>query len=528
MLLEIKNLKVKYFGSESGKNAVDGASFGMEKGKVLALVGESACGKTTTALSIARLITSHDGKIEDGEIIFKGKDVMHLSNLELRMLRASEISYIFQDPSSSLNPVYTIGEQIAEILAVHKKIPGPDAKQKVLNALREAHLSDAERIFSAYPHQLSGGMKQRAMIAMAAILKPALLIADEPTSALDVSVQAKIMQLLMELKLKLGLSILFITHNLNLVSEIADNVAVMYNGKIVEACSKDDFYNAPKHEYTKMLISTMKDLNAMKRFPVNSVSSGKNPPQNAPILKANNLKKSFCAGKKCIRAVSGVDINLGYGETLGIVGETGCGKTTLAKLLAGLYRPDEGTILYNGSPKMIRKNIQMVFQHPYDSLNPRMKIGDMLKECLITHKIARQDKIPQRLKALLDMVQLPECSLDRYPHEFSGGERQRIAITRALAVEPKLIILDEPVSSLDVSIQGKILHLLLNLQKELGLSYIFISHDILIVKAISDRIAVMRDGKITEEGPAGQICENPVQEYTKQLMNAASCAILKT
>ena len=504
MLLEINNLQVNYFSARGKTPAVCGASLAIKKGEVLGLVGESACGKSTLALSIANLISPHEGKIAEGEIIFNNRNLIGLPEKELRALRGREISYIFQDPSSALNPVYTIGEQITEVLLGHENISKESAKEKAIQALKSAQLADAERVFSCYPHQLSGGMKQRSMIAMAIILKPKLLIADEPTTALDVTVQAKIIELLIKLKNELGLSILFITHDLNLVSTIASRIAVMEKGKIIRYETK----------------GLSKPAAAEKRK--TETQSKEN------VLEAKNLKKYFAVEtgffrreKGIVKAVDGVDISLKYGQTLGIVGETGSGKTTLAKLLAGLYTPTEGKIYYEGNKKIIRKDFQMVFQHPFDSLNPRMKIEDILKEGLLIHKIAEPSNIKQRLCDLLDMVQMPKDSLDRFPHEFSGGQRQRIAIARAISVEPKVIICDEPVSSLDVSIQGKILQLLLELQERLNLSYVFISHDILIVKAISTTIAVMYQGKIIEQGEASQIFEHPAQEYTKELMSAA-------
>jgi len=510
-VLEIKDLKVSYYGKGKPTTAVDGVCLKINEGEVLALVGASACGKTTVALSVARLISSYDGIISNGNILFKGKDIMQFSHKKLRDLRGKEISYIFQEPASSLNPVFTIGEQITELLLTHTKISKHEAKTKAKEALSLAQLSDTERIFNSYPHQLSGGMKQRAMIAMAIALKPKLLIADEPTTALDVTVQAKIVELLKNLKNKLGLSILFITHDLNLVSVIADRVIEMERGRI-----KGTVSNPKGKAYLKN--GTFSSLGS------ETVSIN----QGLETVSTNNLTKHFAAAsgffnreKDIIKAVDGVNISIKAGETLGIVGETGSGKTTLAKLLAGLYKPTAGKILYGNKKDFLKKDIQMVFQNPYNSLDPKMKIKDTLKEGLIIHNIVKPSRMKEKLNELMDMVQLPQKSLNKYPREFSGGERQRIALARALSTEPKLIILDEPVSSLDTSIQDKILNLLTNLQRKMNLSYIFISHDILVVKAISNRVAVMHQGKVIEQGPTQQVCDNPQDPYTKELMEAA-------
>ncbi len=526
-LLTINNLGVS-FPSENGKvDALRGISFSLKKGETLGIVGESGSGKSMTALAIMGLLPPAANK-EAGAIFFEGK-TGRISNPT--SVIGSEIAMIFQEPMTSLNPVFRCGDQVAETILLHKKTTEPEAKAEVLSLFEKVKLPDPERIWRSYPHQLSGGQRQRVMIAMALSCNPSLLIADEPTSALDVTVQRSILDLMKELKTTWGGSTIFISHDLGVVAEVADNVLVMQNGEVVEQGAVTDIFKKPNHPYTQLLLENYKKRTAH--------SNHQSPITNhqSPIISIKNLQTLFTSkrnflgqAKAQVRAVDEVSFDIYEGETLGLVGESGSGKTTLGRSILKLINPSSGEVIFSERNILqqtenewfsTRKDLQIIFQGPYSSLNPRQPIGLALTEPMEVHGLFSNEKQRrERALELLETVGLEASHFWRFPSEFSGGQRQRICIARALALEPKLIICDESVSALDVTVQTQVLDLLQVLQKKHGLTYLFISHDLNVVRQISDRIAVMKDGKIVEIETTAEIFSNPKSNYTKQLLEA--------
>ncbi len=578
-LLEVKNLKT-YFHTDNGEvKAVDDISFFIRKGETIGIVGESGSGKSVTSLSIMKLLPNPIGKIAGGEIIFdsptKGKiDLTKLTEKEMRHERGNEIAMIFQEPMTSLNPVYTCGNQVMEAIMLHQKMSKKDAKALTIELFNKVELPRAEAIFDCYPHQISGGQKQRVMIAMAMSCEPSLLIADEPTTALDVTVQSKILEMMRQLRDEKNMSIIFITHDLAIIAEIADRVLVMYHGKIVEQGTVWDIFSNPQHPYTKGLlacrprldiklkvlpiVSDFMDVDALGKITEKETqhfsSIGEailfnfegdeeieekraKIMQQTPHLEIKNLKTYFpiTSGlfgkvKGYVKAVDDVSFNIYPGETVGLVGESGCGKTTLGRTILRLIEPTAGEILLEGMDivrmkkedlRKLRKDIQIIFQDPYSSLNPRMTIGEAIIEPMRINKVLLSDYSRKKHAIeLLETVSLKPEHFERYPHEFSGGQRQRICIARALALNPKFIICDESVSALDVSVQAQVLNLLNKLKEQFNFTCIFISHDLSVVKFMSDRMIVMNKGVIEEMGYSEDIYNNPQSEYTKNLISA--------
>ncbi len=571
-LLQIKNLVTSFQSEERTVVAVNNISLSINAGETLAIVGESGSGKSVTSLSILRLLNEKTSRIT-GEVLFQKNeswvDLQKISEQEMRTFRGKEIAMIFQEPMTSLNPVITCGEQVAEVLRLHLGLNRKEAKEKTIELFNKVKLPRAEFLYHSYPHQISGGQKQRVMIAMAISCNPRLLIADEPTTALDVTVQKSILDLLREIQDEFKMSIIFITHDLGVVSELAQKVAIMYKGKIVEKGTVNEIFKNPQHSYTKGLLSCRPNLNI--RWPVlptindfmkensdgsyaatgyslslsdTSIVEINNQRkkrlnliyQKNPLLTLDRVNKSFTVRKsgfgrsQSISAVKDVSLSLFPGETLGLVGESGCGKSTLGKLVLRLLEPTSGKIIYQDRDlsqlsleemRQLRKKIQVIFQDPYSSLNPIQRIGDAIAEPMIVHKIySSKAACRKAAMELLERVGLGQEHYHRFPHEFSGGQRQRIVIARALSVNPEFIICDECVSALDVSVQAQIINLLQQLKKEQGFSYIFISHDLSVVKYISDRIAVMKAGSIEEIGDADEIYDNPKSNYTRQLIDA--------
>ena len=515
-LLDVKNLSICFHKAEQDICPVKNISFSIEKGEILGIVGESGSGKTLTALSILGILP-YPKAYHSKESSIKFNDVELINNSNLRQIRGGNIGFIFQEPMSSLNPLHTIEQQIAETLILHQKMSKSEARKEVVRLLNLTGIKNASKRLKAYPHELSGGQKQRVMIAMAIANKPDILIADEPTTALDVTVQAQIIELLLKLRQEMGMAILFISHDLHLVRQIADKVAVMKDGKIVEQGKSEIIFNSPQNSYTKTLTKSNNMLNVKNNRPDKVVAN------LSKISVRYPQQKSFWGSvKSYINAVDNISLQIKQGKTLGIVGESGSGKTTLGQALCRLI-PFQGEISLSEPINNWHKHIQIVFQDPYNSLNPRMNIGQIIGEGLEVHfpKLSKKEK-QQKIKETLAEVGLSEDSINRYPHEFSGGQRQRIAIARALIIEPQIIVLDEPTSALDVTIQAQILKLLHQIQSQRGLSYLFISHNMQAIKAISDEIAVMKDGKIVEQGSCEQIFNSPQHPYTKQLIRASN------
>jgi len=574
-LLEFKNLVTEFHTEGTTVKAVNGVSFTLNKGETIGIVGESGSGKSVTSLSAMRLIPSPPGIISGGEIIFHqndgtATDLLKISEEEMRKFRGNDIAMIFQEPMTSLNPVFTCGDQVMEAIILHQKLNKKDAKDLTIKLFEEVQLPTPERIFSTYPHQISGGQKQRVMIAMAMSCQPSVLIADEPTTALDVTVQKTILQLMQNLQKEHDMGIMFITHDLGVIAELADKVVVMYKGNIVEQGNVWDIFTNPKHPYTKGLLACRPPLDKRYTFlPTvadfmkideegNIIDNGisvadftkdlaipesertarqKKLFAKEPILQIKNLKtyfpikNGFFGGvSDHVKAVDNITFDVYPGETLGLVGESGCGKTTCGRTIIRLEEPTEGEMIYKGKDiakmnadelRIFRKDVQIIFQDPYSSLNPRMTIGNAIMEPMQVHGILENDEQrKKRVEELLARVSLDPAHFYRYPHEFSGGQRQRIGIARALAVNPKFIICDESVSALDVSVQAQVLNLLNELKEEFGLTYIFISHDLSVVKYMSDRMIVMQEGKIEEMGDADQIYNKPGTPYTQKLIDA--------
>ncbi|MGK7376342.1 ABC transporter ATP-binding protein [Planococcus sp. 1R117A] len=595
-ILTVDDLHISFDTDRGEVQAVRGVSFALHKGETLAIVGESGSGKSVMAKSLMGLVPKPSGRIAKGSILYKGKDIVKFSNKELLNLRGSEISVIFQDPMTSLNPTMTIGKQISEGLIAHQKLPRKQAENTAVELLRVVGIKNPEQRIKQYPHQFSGGMQQRAVIAMALACNPEILIADEPTTALDVTIQVQVLDLLKEIQRKTETSIVFITHDLGVVANIADRVAVMYAGRIIEIGKTEEIFYNPQHPYTKGLLAGMPDLNIgqdeLKTIPGSPPNLLHPPPGDAfaerneqalkidfiheppmfkvtdthyaaswllhekaaekaaqffekksreiqpstkkrqkkelteRLLEVKGLKQHFKGkGNSWIKAVDGVTFDIYKGETFGLVGESGCGKSTTGRTLSRLYHATEGEVLFKGEnihhkhSLNLNKEIQMIFQDPYSSLNPRWTVEDIIAEGMDIHGLCktRQER-SKKVYELLETVGLSKEHASRYPHEFSGGQRQRIGIARALAVDPEFIIADEPISALDVSIQAQIINLLKRLQKEKNLTYLFIAHDLSMVKYLSDRVGVMYQGKLVEVAESEELYSNPLHPYTKSLL----------
>ena len=578
-LLEVIDLQTQFYTEEGIVKAVDKISFTLFRGETLGIVGESGSGKSVTSLSIMQLIAQPPGRIVGGEILYypKGQseiDLLKLTDKEMQRYRGNELAMIFQEPMTSLNPVFRCGDQVTEAIILHQKISTSEAKKRTIQLFEKVQLPDPERIFNAYPHQLSGGQKQRIMIAMAMSCNPDVLIADEPTTALDVTVQKAIIDLMNDLKSEMNASIIFITHDLGVISEIADHVIVMFKGKIVEQGDIGSIFLNPQHPYTKGLLACRPPLDfRLKKLPVVSDFMDINKNDNGelfitekinniteitannkvdlktwakrqkflssqkPILEIKNLETWFSAKKNFfgrttdwVKAVDDVSFKVFPGETLGLVGESGCRKTTLGRTILRLIEAKSGEIIFEGKKindlskeemRSLRKDMQIIFQDPYSSLNQRMTIGNAIMEPMQVHEILTNDEERKaRVIELLETVSLEAKHFNRYPHEFSGGQRQRICIARALALNPKFIICDESVSALDVSVQAQVLNLLMELREKFQFTYIFISHDLSVVKFMSDRMIVMNQGKIEDIGDADEIYNNPKTKYTRDLIEA--------
>lgn len=525
-MLDVKDLWVTFKTGGKDVPAVKGISFAIEKGETLALVGESGSGKSVSALSILQLLPYPLAKHPQGSIKFDGVEVIGKPQNDMRQIRGNHISMIFQEPMTSLNPLHTIEKQINETLLIHKGMNKKQAAARVRELLELVGLDAIDERLGAFPHQLSGGQRQRVMIAMALANEPDLLIADEPTTALDVTIQAQILELLQDLQKRLGMAILLITHDLGVVRKMAKDVCVMTEGEIVEAGTAQDVFSNPQHEYTRMLLDAEpKGLPTRKNDTLPELMAGKNIKVYFPIKKGF-LKRTV----DYVRAVDDISISVKQGHTVGVVGESGSGKSTLGLALLRLIA-SEGDILFNGKSirnaswkelRPLRSEMQIVFQDPYSSLSPRLSVAQIIEEGLIVHEgRGNRNERRDRISDILKEVGIPPEAQDRYPHEFSGGQRQRIAIARALILKPKFIVLDEPTSALDMSVQAQIVDLLRNLQTRHNLTYLFISHDLKVVRALADSVIVMRHGKIVEQGPSDQIFDNPHTDYTKALMKAA-------
>ncbi len=529
LLLRVDGLRVG-FATEGGPvRAVDGVSFELAPGEVLAIVGESGSGKSVTAQTIVGLTRSPNARIE-GSVRLAGAELIDAGEKRLREVRGERIAMVFQDPMTSFNPVYRIGRQLTEATLEHRPEVGRDeARARAIELLGAVGLPQPERQVDRYPHELSGGMRQRAMIAMALMLEPEILIADEPTTALDVTVQAQILELLRRLNRERGLATILITHDFGVVAEIADRVLVMHEGRIVERGGLDRVFYSPEDPYTRRLLGAVVRLDEAPPLR----PAGAEPPllEVTDLVKHFPLKRGLLSDREVerVRAVDGVSFSVARGETLGLVGESGSGKSTLARAVLQLLAPTSGSVRFEGreiaglSPRRmrpLRARMQLVFQDPYSSLNPRRRIGQIVGEPLRVQGGASGRELRGRVQGLLERVGLSAAHYQRYPHELSGGQRQRVGIARALALEPRLVIADEPVSALDVSIRAQILDLLAELQADFGLTYVFVAHDIGVVRHVSDRIAVMHEGKIVELGPADRVCERPADPYTRELLAA--------
>jgi peptide/nickel transport system ATP-binding protein len=559
-LLEIKNLTIDFLGESGATRAVDGISLHLDRGETLGIVGESGSGKSVTALSVMRLLPMPPARIVGGEILYyqneTAVDLLQVADPDMQRIRGADIAMIFQEPMTSLNPVFRCGHQVTEALQLHRKMDYAAAKDATLKLFERVKLPDTARIFNAYPHQISGGQKQRVMIAMAMSCNPQMLIADEPTTALDVTVQKAILDLMRELQEESGLSMLFISHDLGVISEICDRVAVMFRGKIVEEGPARQILRDPQHPYTRGLVAcrpslhrrlqrmpTVPDFLENKDFQAKVVTSAETATRqaalyaHAPVLQIKNLevrypKKKNWLGQpvEWVYAVDDVSFDIFPGETFGLAGESGCGKTTLGRAIARLSDAYSGEVIYKGADLLeltpeefqpFRREIQVVFQDPYASLNPRMTIGDAIMEPMQVHHLHESDRIRrQKTVDLLETVGLQADHFQRYPHEFSGGQRQRICVARALALQPRLLVCDEMVSALDVSVQATVLNLLMELREKFGLTYLFISHDLSVIKQMCDRVLIMNQGRVEEIGFPDKVYENPEKEYVRRLIEA--------
>ena len=569
-VLEVQGLTVRFDTSERSVVAVKDLGFHVRAGEVLAIVGESGSGKSVTSLSVMRLIEHGGGTIASGKISYTrrngGKlDLAKAADSVMRTIRGGEISMIFQEPMTSLNPVFSVGTQVAEAVMLHQGLSHAEAEAEALRMLELVRIPEAKQILKRYPHQLSGGMRQRVMIAMALSCKPSLLIADEPTTALDVTIQAQILQLIRQLQEEMGMAVIFITHDMGVVAEVADRVLVMYHGEAVEEGTCEQIFHNPRHPYTQSLLAAVPRLGSMRgtdepapfpllritdpeaeqlgtadmdETPVDMPEPAASAPSvsDGPVLSVDNLITRFDVEtgfwgkvKRRVHAVEQVSFNLYPGETLGLVGESGCGKSTIGRSLIGLETPRSGSIVFNGQEltqvsgsqlQKLRRNIQYVFQDPYAALDPRLTVGFSIMEPLLIHKVCSRQEAERRVGELLERVDLDPAMAVRYPHEFSGGQRQRVCIARALAMNPEIIIADESVSALDVSVRAQIINLLLALQKEFRIAFLFISHDMAVIERVCHRVAVMYLGQIVELGSRRDVFENPLHPYTKRLMSA--------
>ncbi|BAO75639.1 ABC transporter ATP-binding protein [Winogradskyella sp. PG-2] len=554
ILLKVKNLSISFFNKKIENQIIKSVSFEIGTNKIVAIVGESGSGKSITSLSIMGLLPMGTSKITSGSIEFNNVDIVKLSEKKFQNLRGKEIAMIFQEPMSSLNPSMRCGKQVEEILGQHFELSKSEIKLEVLDLFEKVKLPNPERIIKAYPHEISGGQKQRVMIAMAIACKPKLLIADEPTTALDVTVQKDILELLKMIQKETEMSILFISHDLSLVSELADEVMVMYNGEIVEQGATHTIFKTPKHNYTKALIGAtpstqlrLKKLPTISDFLSDSIDKTiiskeerikhhKDLYNKKPLLEVIDVEKTYLsktgwfAKNTPFKAVDGVSFKIYPGETVGLVGESGCGKSTLGNAILQLDKATAGRILYNDKSiidlktrelRALRKDIQIIFQDPFASLNPRMMIGNAILEPMRVHHIGNSNKErKEKVLFILEKVGLDRDTFYRYPHEFSGGQRQRIGIARTIALEPQLIVCDESVSALDISVQAQVLNLLNNLKEQFGFTYLFISHDLAVVKYMADQLIVMNKGKIEEMGDSDKIYKSPEHNYTKKLIHA--------
>ena len=569
-VLEVQGLTVRFDTSERSVVAVKDLGFHVRAGEVLAIVGESGSGKSVTSLSVMRLIEHGGGTIASGKISFTrrngGKlDLAKAADSVMRTIRGGEISMIFQEPMTSLNPVFSVGTQVAEAVMLHQGLSHAEAEAEALRMLELVRIPEAKQILKRYPHQLSGGMRQRVLIALALSCQPSLLIADEPTTALDVTIQAQILQLIRQLQEEMGMAVIFITHDMGVVAEVADRVLVMYHGEAVEEGTCEQIFHNPRHPYTQSLLAAVPRLGSMRgtdepapfpllritdpeaeqlgtadmdETPVDMPEPAASAPSvsDGPVLSVDNLITRFDVEtgfwgkvKRRVHAVEQVSFNLYPGETLGLVGESGCGKSTIGRSLIGLETPRSGSIVFNGQEltqvsgsqlQKLRRNIQYVFQDPYAALDPRLTVGFSIMEPLLIHKVCSRQEAERRVGELLERVDLDPAMAVRYPHEFSGGQRQRVCIARALAMNPEIIIADESVSALDVSVRAQIINLLLALQKEFRIAFLFISHDMAVIERVCHRVAVMYLGQIVELGSRRDVFENPLHPYTKRLMSA--------
>ncbi|MFT5711177.1 MAG: oligopeptide transport system ATP-binding protein [Halioglobus sp.] len=519
-LLDVKNLQVSFHTRNGEVKAVDDVSFTVESGKITAIIGESGSGKSVACYSLLGLIPMPPGKIEGGQALFEGQDLLQMSERQLQKIRGRDIAMIFQDPMTCLNPYMTIGDQLIEPIVFHKRTSKKEARLRAVELLEEVGLRDPGSTINSYPHEFSGGMRQRVMIAMALINEPKLLIADEPTTALDVTIQAQILKLIAQLQTKRDIGVIFISHDLAVVADIADDIIVMKTGKVVEHNNRQGIFQNAQHPYTKKLLSA-----------IPGGTKTINTELHQPLITVSNLNTWFSQGKhqEPVKAVNNVSMEIRKGEILGLVGESGSGKSTIGRSILRLVPITSGTVDFDGTDvtslegadlKNMRRRMQMIFQDPYASLNPRMSVYDTLAEPLLLHGIETKASVEKGVLKLMDDVGLARNFVRKYPHEFSGGQRQRIAIGRALSTHPEFIVADEPVSALDVTIQAQILDLMLDLGKEYGLTMLFVSHDLAVVKHIADRIVVLYKGEIVEQGTGRELFENPQQEYTRQLLQS--------
>ena len=539
-LLELKDLKISFTSSTGVVDAVRGVNLTIYPGQSVAIVGESGSGKSTTAMAVIGLLPG-TGKVTGGTILFNGEDITGLSDKEMQHYRGSDIGLVPQDPMSNLNPVWSIGTQVKESLRANNVVEGSEANKRVVELLQEAGLDDAERRAKQYPHEFSGGMRQRALIGIGLAARPKLLIADEPTSALDVTVQRRILDHLEGLTHELGTAVLFITHDLGLAAERASHLVVMHRGRVVESGPSLDILRDPQHPYTQRLVKAAPSLASARiqsaqehGIESSELLAGKAETSDEEVIRVENLTKEFDirgekGAKKKLLAVDDVSFSLRKGSTLALVGESGSGKSTVANMVLNLLDPTSGKVFYKGTDLStlgsselfeMRRKLQVVFQNPYGSLDPMYSIYRCIEEPLVVHKTGNRREREARVAELLDMVAMPRSTMRRYPNELSGGQRQRIAVARALALNPEVIVLDEAVSALDVLVQNQILQLLAGLQEELDLSYLFITHDLAVVRQTADDVAVMRQGKLVESGTVDEIFANPTESYTRDLIDS--------